>query len=68
VLALKTSSVKTLSSSITLTSYVHTPRGPRDKLCLSSTAKSDNHLTEPGLTEDVRNGKLSSLPVSKQPE
>jgi hypothetical protein len=69
VSAQKTSSVKTLSSSITLTSYVHTPRGPRDKLCFSSTAKSDNHLTEPGLTkENVRNGKLSSLPVSKQPE
>ena len=68
VSAQKSSSVKTLSSSITLTSVVHAPRGPGDKLCLPSPEKADNDLTELGLTVDVENGKLSTLLESKQHE
>mgnify|MGYP007114554456 CR=1 FL=1 len=63
----KRSLVKT--SSFILTSFVHTPRGPGDKLRVFSTTESDNHLTDMGLTEeDGRKGKLSSLPVIKQSE
>ena len=50
VAAPKSSSVKT--SNLILTSFVHAPQGPGDKLHLSSTTESDNYCTELGLTEE----------------
>ena len=53
-------------SNYILTSFVHAPHGPGEKLSLSSRTKADNNQTELGLTGDdgVSEGSKSCVPTA----